>query len=85
MVLKFINMSGDALANLENHPRAVSFDARALVVGGERELLISGEIHYPRVPEGEWERVLDTAKAAGINCIATYVLLESARASQRLL
>ena len=51
----------------------VSFDERALVVGGRRELLISGEIHYPRVPEEEWERVLDTTKAAGINCIATYV------------
>jgi beta-galactosidase GanA len=35
--------------------------------------LISGEIHYPRVPEKEWERVLDATKAAGVNCIATYV------------
>ena len=51
----------------------VSFDERALLIEGRRELLISGEIHYPRVPEGEWERVLDTTKAAGINCIATYV------------
>jgi beta-galactosidase len=57
----------------EKYKRTVSFDERALVIGGNRELLISGEIHYPRVPEKEWERVLDATKAAGINCIATYV------------
>ena len=66
-------MSEDALPYSGNHRRSVSFDERALLVGGQRELLISGEIHYPRVPEEEWERVLDTAKAAGVNCIATYV------------
>ena len=52
---------------------SVSFDERAILVGGRRELLISGEIHYPRVPEAEWERVLATAKDAGLNCVATYV------------
>ena len=51
----------------------VSFDERALVIGGRRQLLISGEIHYPRVPEAEWAAVLSSAKAAGLNCIATYV------------
>ena len=51
----------------------VSFDERALDIGGRRQLLISGEIHYPRVPEAEWAAVLSSAKAAGLNCIATYV------------
>ena len=66
-------MSEDALPYSGNHRRSVSFDERALLIEGKRELLISGEIHYPRVPEEEWERVLDITKAAGINCIATYV------------
>ena len=51
----------------------VSFDERAILIGGKRELLISGEIHYPRVPEKEWDTILDATKAAGVNCIATYV------------
>jgi hypothetical protein len=51
----------------------VSYDERSLRIGSRRELLISGEIHYPRVPEGEWERVLDATKAAGVNCVASYV------------
>ncbi len=61
------------LLDLKERGYPVSFDERALLIEGRRELLISGEIHYPRVPEGEWERVLDVTKAAGINCIATYV------------
>ena len=57
----------------EKQKHRVSFDERSLLIDARRELLISGEIHYARVPEEEWERVLDTTKAAGVNCIATYV------------
>jgi len=31
-------------------PVAVTYDARSLIIGGERILLFSGSIHYPRVP-----------------------------------
>ena len=51
----------------------MGFDDRAITMDGRRELLISGEVHYARVPEDEWEKVLDASKAAGLNCIATYV------------
>jgi beta-galactosidase len=68
-VLSSARMPSDSKKN----KRPVSFDERALLIGGRRELLISGEVHYPRVPEEEWEKVLDTTKAAGVNCIASYV------------
>jgi len=52
---------------------AVTADARSLIINGKRKLLISGEIHYARVPRAEWERVLDRTKEAGVNCIASYI------------
>ena len=52
---------------------SVSYDRRAVLLNGRRELLICGEIHYARVPRQEWARVLDETKAAGVNCVASYV------------
>lgn len=31
-------------------PMGVSYDGRSMIVNGERELLFSGSIHYPRMP-----------------------------------
>lgn len=31
-------------------PKGVSYDGRSMIVNGERELLFSGSIHYPRMP-----------------------------------
>lgn len=30
--------------------KGVTYDARSMIVNGERELLFSGSIHYPRMP-----------------------------------
>jgi len=54
-------------------PAPVTADARSFSIHGKRQLIISGEIHYPRVSRAEWERVLDRTKEAGINCVASYV------------
>lgn len=51
----------------------VDFDNRALKVDGERKLLISGSVHYPRAQASEWPGILSLAKANGINIIETYV------------
>lgn len=51
----------------------VTADARSLSIHGKRRLIISGEIHYARVPRAEWERVLDRTREAGVNCVASYV------------
>jgi beta-galactosidase len=36
-------------------------------------LMISGEMHYPRVPRGAWRARMKMAKAMGLNTIGTYV------------
>jgi beta-galactosidase len=54
-------------------PAPVTADSRSISVHGQRRLVISGEIHYARVPRTEWERVLDRTREAGVNCVALYV------------
>jgi len=40
---------------------------------GEPAVIISGSIHYPRVPRAYWRDRIQKAKAMGFNCIGTYV------------
>ena len=53
--------------------RELSFDQVSFQAGGERLYLNSGEIHYFRVPRAAWRDRLERLKAAGGNCVATYV------------
>ncbi len=45
----------------------------AFVLDGKPFQMISGEIHYPRVPREAWRQRMQMAKAMGINTIGTYV------------
>uniref|UniRef100_UPI003566EA43 glycoside hydrolase family 35 protein n=1 Tax=Pontiella sp. TaxID=2837462 RepID=UPI003566EA43 len=40
---------------------------------GEPAVIISGSIHYPRVPRAYWRDRIRKAKAMGFNCIGTYI------------
>ncbi|EPS59207.1 beta-galactosidase, partial [Genlisea aurea] len=51
----------------------VSYDHRALVVGGRRRLLISGSIHYMRSTPQMWPDLIHKAKDGGLNTIQTFV------------
>ena len=51
----------------------VTHDERSFLVDGERVWLVSGSIHYFRVPRELWRDRLLKAKRAGLNCISTYV------------
>ncbi|XP_023769105.1 beta-galactosidase 10 [Lactuca sativa] len=51
----------------------VSYDSRSLFVDGERKLLISAAIHYPRSVPAMWPGLVKTAKEGGIDVIETYV------------
>ncbi|MEI7829552.1 MAG: beta-galactosidase [Prolixibacteraceae bacterium] len=53
--------------------RQVAFDSRAVTINGERQLIISGEMHYARSPRELWPQLLDRSVALGINCVATYI------------
>ena len=54
-------------------PYSVAYDERAIIVNGERVLLLSGSIHYPRFAEAEWAHQFNLSRMAGLNTIQTYV------------
>ncbi|KAJ4848040.1 Beta-galactosidase 15 [Turnera subulata] len=51
----------------------VTYDNRAVKIDGERKLLISGSIHYPRSTPEMWPDLISKAKDGGLNTIETYV------------
>ncbi|KAL6899446.1 hypothetical protein ACP4OV_006104 [Aristida adscensionis] len=51
----------------------VSYDDRALVIDGERRIILSGAIHYPRSTPDMWPDLIQKAKEGGLNTIETYV------------
>jgi len=50
----------------------VTFDDSSYLVDGKRVWLVSGSVHYFRVPAELWRDRLLKAKRAGLNCITTY-------------
>lgn len=53
--------------------RAVELQGKDFVVMGKKMKLLSGAIHYFRVPPAYWEDRLMKLKAMGLNTIETYV------------
>ncbi|XP_048130365.1 beta-galactosidase 16-like isoform X2 [Rhodamnia argentea] len=51
----------------------VTYDGRSLIVDGERKILFSGSIHYPRSTPQMWPSLIAKAKQGGIDVIQTYV------------
>jgi len=49
----------------------VTYDDRSLLVDGQRIWLVSGSVHYFRLPSALWEDRLLKAKRGGLNCIST--------------
>ncbi|KAK6259191.1 hypothetical protein SCA6_013665 [Theobroma cacao] len=51
----------------------VTYDRRSLIIDGQRKLLISAAIHYPRSVPGMWPGLVQTAKEGGVDVIESYV------------
>ncbi|CAA2982995.1 beta-galactosidase 3 [Olea europaea subsp. europaea] len=51
----------------------VTYDRKAIVINGQRRILISGSIHYPRSTPEMWEDLINKAKEGGVDVIETYV------------
>ncbi len=51
----------------------IGYDPRAVIIDGQRTLLLSAAIHYPRSTPDMWDAMMARSKAAGINTIETYV------------
>lgn len=52
---------------------SVSYDSKAIIVNGQRRILISGSIHYPRSSPEMWPDLIQKAKDGGLDVIQTYV------------
>ena len=52
---------------------SVTFDGRSFMLDGRRVWLVSGAIHYIRVPRDLWADRIHAAKLAGLNTIETPV------------
>ncbi|KAK4840472.1 hypothetical protein QYF36_009603 [Acer negundo] len=51
----------------------VTYDRHSLIINGQRKLLISAAIHYPRSVPGMWPSLVQTAKEGGADAIESYV------------
>ncbi|KAI4355825.1 hypothetical protein L6164_004562 [Bauhinia variegata] len=51
----------------------VSYDSKALIINGQRRIIISGSIHYPRSTPEMWPDLIRKGKEGGLDAIETYV------------
>ncbi|KAK2372981.1 beta-galactosidase [Trifolium repens] len=51
----------------------VTYDRKAIIINGQRRILFSGSIHYPRSTPDMWENLIFKAKEGGLDVIETYV------------
>jgi beta-galactosidase len=52
---------------------AFGVDGDHFVLNGKPFQVISGEMHYPRIPRAYWRERFRMAKSMGLNTITTYV------------
>ncbi|KAH7834339.1 hypothetical protein Vadar_015024 [Vaccinium darrowii] len=52
---------------------SVTYDRKALIINGQKRILFSGSIHYPRSTPQMWEGLIQKAKDGGLDAIDTYV------------
>ncbi|KAF2287083.1 hypothetical protein GH714_038061 [Hevea brasiliensis] len=51
----------------------VEYDAKAIIINGQRKLILSGSIHYPRSTPQMWPDLIQKAKDGGLDAIETYI------------
>ena len=57
----------------DNNGRELGFNNYYMLLDGKPFYAISGECHFSRVPENQWEETVIKMKSGGLNVIATYV------------
>ncbi|TKY68732.1 Beta-galactosidase 7 [Spatholobus suberectus] len=51
----------------------VTYDAHSLIINGERRIIFSGAIHYPRSTVEMWPGIIQKAKDGGLDTIESYI------------
>ncbi|MBV4359230.1 glycoside hydrolase family 35 protein [Pinibacter aurantiacus] len=75
-ILLFLSLGLIALCpqlTAQNVQHTFALGDSAFLLDGKPFQMISGEIHYPRVPREAWRQRMKMAKAMGLNTIGTYV------------
>jgi beta-galactosidase len=60
-------------ANAQSKKLTFSLGDSVFLLDGKPFQMISGEMHYPRIPREAWRQRMKMAKAMGLNTIGTYV------------
>ena len=60
-------------ANAQQAKHHFALGDSVFLLDGKPFQIISGEIHYPRVPREAWRHRMKMAKAMGLNTIGTYI------------
>jgi beta-galactosidase len=71
LFLMFVLVSHTAWTQTGKHTFALGDST--FLLDGKPFLMISGELHYPRIPKEAWRHRMRMAKAMGLNTIGTYV------------
>ncbi len=62
-----------AMSNeIDRHSR-VRLTSRAIEVGGEPTIPVTGEIHFSRIPRARWEETLRLMVSSGLTSVSTYL------------
>ncbi|KAJ8442937.1 hypothetical protein Cgig2_022303 [Carnegiea gigantea] len=61
------------ICNLYLVNATVGYDSKAITINGQRRILLSGSIHYPRSAPEMWPDLIQKAKDGGLDVIQTYV------------
>ena len=72
IIFVFALLSGWMVAKAQNPP-TVTWDSKSLLIDGRRVCPVMGEVHYSRIPAGEWAEEVKKMKEGGVTMIATYV------------
>ncbi|CAH9056652.1 unnamed protein product [Cuscuta epithymum] len=67
------NLTITSTASISSKNYSVTYDRRSLIINGQRKLLISASIHYPRSVPAMWPGLVQLAKEGGADVIETYV------------
>ncbi|OJW13298.1 MAG: beta-galactosidase [Mucilaginibacter sp. 44-25] len=71
LLLLLLLMAGNIRAQQAKHTFALADSV--FLLDGKPFQMISGEMHYPRIPREAWRARMKMAKAMGLNTIGTYV------------
>jgi beta-galactosidase len=75
LILAVVALASSSIAAAESHAtpkRTVTVGGGHFIINGKPVQIISGEMHYPRIPPEYWMRRMRMAKAMGLNAVTVY-------------